>query len=189
MSKLVREKKKLVPIVGDGAIGHPDWADGRLIPVLILDCKDHKALEDLMLAHKDTSPGDVTTVWGWKLLSKKQVFLSFNFHRPVETSVTIAFDVAKQGSIVDWIINVRGVYLQPLSSGKKVSEGLENPKILVEVPPEATFPSWKDIYRRHLEKSYIKRGLSRSQAKTATNQHLESVRNIQFRKPPLISTP
>jgi hypothetical protein len=187
MSKLVHEKK-LVPIVGDGAIGNPDWADGRLIPVLILDCKDHKALENLILSHKGIPPGDVTVMWGWKLFSKKQVFLSFKFHRPVETSVTVGFDVAQKGSVVDWIINVRGVYLQPLSSGKKVSEGLENPKILVEVPSEATFPNWKDIYSRHLEKLYVKRGLPRSQAKKAVNQHLESARNIQFRKPPRIST-
>lgn len=183
MSKLVRKKETLVPIVGDGAIGSPDLADGRLIPVLILDCNNHKALEDLILAHKDTLSGDVTSLWGWKILSKKQVFLTFNFHRPVETSATLAFDVTKQGGIVDWIINVRGVYLQPLSSGMKVSDGIEKPKILVEVPPEATFPSWKSIYRRSLEKSYTKRGLSRNQAKTATDQHLERTREIQFRKP------
>lgn len=188
MPKLIHKKLKLVPIVDDGAIGNPDWADGRLIPVLILDCHDHKALEDLIIAHKDTPPGDVTSMWGWKILSKKQVFLTFNFHQPIETSATLAFNVAEQGTIVDWIINVRGVYLQPLSSGSKVSHGLDKPKILVEIPPTATFPNWKNIYRRSLEKSYMKQGLSRSQTKTAIDQYLEEIHKIRFRKPTRIST-
>lgn len=187
MPKLVRSKIHLVPIVGDGAIGNPDWADGRLIPVLILDCSDHKALEDLIIAHKDTPPGDVTLMWGWKILRKKEVFLTFNFHQPIKTSATLAFNVTDQGNIVDWIINVRGVYLQPLSSGTKVSHGIDKPKILVEIPPIATLPNWKKIYRRSLEESYKKHGLSRSQLNAAIDEYLERIREIQFRRPPRIS--
>lgn len=188
MVSLVREKLKLVPLVGDGAIGDPDWGDGRLIPVLILDCAAHPPLEDLILAHKDTPPGDVTTTWGWKLFSKNQVFLTFRFHRPVETSATVAFDVASQGGIVDCIINVRGVYLQPLTSGTRASEGIGKPKILVEVPAASTFPPWKNIYLKSLETSYRRRGLSKSQATSAARDHIARLREIQFRRPASSST-
>jgi len=183
MVSLVREKLNLVPLVTDGAIGDPYWGDGRLIPVLILDCAAHPPLEDLILAHKDTPPGDVTTTWGWRLFSKKQVFLTFRFHRPVETSATVAFDVAKQGGIVDCIINVRGVYLQPLTSGAKASEGIGKPKILVEVPAASTFPAWKNIYLKSLETSYRRRGLSKLQAACAAKDHIARLREIQFHRP------
>lgn len=182
MVNLVREKLNLVPLVGDGVIGDPNWGDGRLIPVLILDCAVHPPLEDLILVHKDTPPGDVTTTWCWKLLSKKQVFLKFHFHQPVETSAVIAFDVSSQGGIVDWIINVRGVYLQPLTSGARVLEGMGKPKILVEVPPSATFPGWKEIYLKNLEKSYRRRGLSRIHAESAAKDHVARLREIQYRR-------
>ncbi len=184
MVNLVREKLNFVPMVGDGIIGDPDWGDGRLIPVLILDCAAHPSLEDLILAHKDTPPGDVTTTWGWNLFSKKEVYLTFRFHRPVETSATIAFDVSNKGGIVDCIINVRGVYLQPITSGAKVSEGMGKPKILVEVSPATTFPDWKKIYLKSLEKSYRKRGLSKLQAATAAKDHIARLREIQFRQKP-----
>jgi len=186
MPKFVREKRNIVPVIGDGAIGVPDFADGRLIPVLIVDCAAHQPLEDLIIAHKDTPPGDVTTVWSWKLWSKKEVFLTFYFLRPVETSATIAFDVSTKGGLVDWIINVRGLYLQPLTSGTKVSEGFGKPKILVEVSPKTTFPSWKDIYSRSLEKLYHRRGLSKKQAKSATKDHIARTREIQFRRQPKV---
>lgn len=181
---LVREKLNFVPMVGDGLIGDPSWGAGRLIPVLILDCAAHPSLEDLILAHKDTPPGDVTTTWGWNFFSKKKVYLTFRFYRPVETSATVVFDVSSQGGIVDCIINVRGVYLQPVTSGAKVSEGMGKPKILVEVSPAATFPAWKKIYFNSLEKSYRRLGLSKLKAATAAKDHVARLREIQFRQKP-----
>ena len=178
------EFQKLVPIVGDGAIGHPNLLDGRILPVLILDCSEHKALEDLIHVHKHTPPGDVVTTWKWKLLSRRVVYLQFDFRLPMETTATVAFDVASQGVLVESIINTRGVYLQPLSSGKRVSEGLEKPKILVEVPATSTFLIWRNLHRKTLEKQYRKRGLSTQQAREAVSQHLARMRDVQFRRQP-----
>lgn len=179
---IARTKLKLVPIVGEGAISDPDWGNGRLIPVLILDCSVHQPLEDLILVHQDTPPGDVTTTWSRKLLNKNEVFLNFEFSRPVETKATVAFDLSSHGGLIDCIINVRGVYLQPLTSGPKVSEGLGKPKILVEVPPTSTFPGWNDLYTDSIEKFYRKRGLSKAQAQLAAKDHIARLREIQFRR-------
>ena len=182
MRRVTRELAALVPIVGDGAIGHPDIGDGRLLPVLILDCSEHKPLYDAILAQdrEGAPPGDVTTAWSWGRFSKKQVGLHFDFERPVETSARVLFDVSTQGPLIDWIINARGVYLQPLSSGKSVSQGLSNPKMLVEVTPASTFPGWKGMFRRSVEKQYRKSGLTRAEAKEATDQHLKRMHEFQF---------
>jgi hypothetical protein len=102
----------------------------------------------------------------------------------METVGCVAFDVDSQGGLVEWIINARGVYLQPLSSGPVVSVGLDKPKILVEVPASATFPIWKDLHRKSLERQFIKRGFSRSQAREAAREHLARMHDMQFRRPP-----
>ena len=184
MSRMKIETYRLVPIVGDGAIGHPHILEGRILPVLILDCSGYQALEDLIHVHEHTPPGDCITTWKWKPLSRRHVYLQLDFKSPVKTTAMIAFEVASQGVLVESIINTRGVYLQPLSSGKLVSEGITNPKILVEVPSTATFPIWNDLHRKTLEKQYRKRGLSSQQAREAVKQHLNRMRDMQLRRKP-----
>lgn len=176
--------KDLVPIVGDGMIGHPRIQSGRLVPVLIVDCARHPALETLIHAHRDTPPGDVVSSWGWNRLSRKNVYLTLRFRQPVETAATIAFQVSSQGVLVDSIIVARAVYLQPLSSGSRVSEGLDSPKIIVEVPASASFPVWESVYRRDLQTKYRAHGLSKAEAKAAVEEHLTLTRDFQLRRRP-----
>jgi hypothetical protein len=179
------EPRHLVPIVGDGAIAHPDIGDGRLIPVLVVDCKKHSALHDLIQIHSETPPGDVIVRWGRPILDKKHVYLTLDFSRPVPTSASLFFDVEKQGVLVDWIINARGVYLQPLTSGTKVINGIDQPKILVEIPPKTRLPGWEEIYQGSVIQSYRKHGYSRAQAKEAAAQHLARLRELaETRLPP-----
>jgi hypothetical protein len=176
------DKMEVITVVSDGMIGRPDIQSGRLIPVLVIDCARHPALEALIHAHKDTPPGDVVCSWGWNRFSKKNVYLRLRFKQPIETSATIPFQVLKQGVVVESILNARAVYLQPLTSGNRVSEGIEKPKIIVEIPASASFPIWQDVYRRELEGQYRSKGLSRTQAKSAVKEHLGFLRDIQFRR-------
>ena len=180
--------REFVTIVADGMIGNPGIQFGRLVPVLVIDCTRHPALQALIHAHKDTPPGDVVCMWGWNRFSRKNVYLTLEFRLPVETSVTIPFQVSSQGILVESILNARSVYLQPLSSGSRVSEGLEKPKIIVEVPTSASFPIWDDLYRRELEGQYRSSGLTRAQARSAAQKHLLLIRDIQFRKRPPATT-
>lgn len=179
------ELRHLVPIVGDGAIAHPDIGEGRLIPVLILDCNNHPALRDLILIHAETPPGDVVVRWGRRIFDKRHVYLTLDFARPVATSASLCFDVQKQGRLVDWIINARGVYLQPSTSGRKVMEGIDQPKIVIEIPPGTTLPGWDKMYQSSVIKSYTRHGYSRVQAKEAAAQHLARLREMAaMRMPP-----
>lgn len=184
MRRLKLESVRLTPIIGDGAIGHPHILDGRILPVLILDCSNHRALEDLVHAQEHAPPGDCSTTWKWDLLSRRHVYLQFDFKFPLETTAIVAFEVASQGALVESIINARAVYLQPLSSGSSVLEGIKKPNILIEVPSATTFPIWKTLYRRTLEKKYRKKGLSARQAREAAHQNLTRMRDIQLRRKP-----
>ncbi len=172
----------VVPIVGEGAIAHPDIADGRMIPVLIVDCAEHQALYELILVHETTPPGDASLRWGRRILDKRHVYLTMEFSRPVPTSIAFRFALAKQGSIVDHIINARGVYLQPLQSGTRVSEGFDKPKILVEVPASATFPEWKMLFYSTVVRAYRDSGAPKSIAKILAREHLDRLSEMWGRR-------
>lgn len=172
MGSGIKQLSQLVPIVGDGAIGHPDISEGRLIPVLIIDCSTHTDLYELILLHQDTPPGDVTVVWGCRRFDSKNVYLSIEFSSPLIVGIGFKFTLSKQAGLVDAIINARGVYLQPLQSGHRVLDGMGNPKIIVEIPSSATFDNWPEIHLKTAYDSYRKGGASRSQAKELAREHI-----------------
>jgi hypothetical protein len=168
------DKKLIVPIVGDGAIAIHGLADGRMIPVLVIDCGLHAPLYDSILIHESTPPGDVDVTWFHRILGRKHAYLRLEFRRPVETTVIFCFQLPKQAILVDGIIRARGVYLQPLQSGRTVSEGLHQPRILVEIPSGAIFPEWTEMHRSVLAKSYRKLGASRREALKLAQEHLKN---------------
>jgi hypothetical protein len=173
---------KIIQIVGDGAIAHPDVGDGRLIPVLILDCDSRPDLYDMVLAHEDTQPGDVKITWGRELFNKRSVYLSVEFQRPVIAEAVIEFVVSKQGGLVELVLNARAFYFQPKNSGLRVIEGLDKPKILVEVPPGARLKDWDSIYRNFLIKLFKKQGATKKEAIAAAAAHIERLRTIGLRE-------
>jgi hypothetical protein len=168
----------LLPIVRDGAIATPEWGDGRLIPVLVVDCSNRPEVRDLIYAHEHLPPGDVKVTWGRRLYQKRTVFLLLEFQRPSDITAVIEFDVTEQGGLVDGILHAHGVYLQPLESGAKVIEGINKGKILVEVPDTGFMPKWTEIYSRRLLKKFRKNGLARAEADRATEEHIKRIREI-----------
>ena len=178
MSVLKIEDANLIPIISDGAIASPFYGDGRLIPVLVIDCDKHRALKDLIDLHEETPPGDADVTWGRARFNKKYVYLVLNFKRPSEVTVAFKFNVDHQGGLVDGIIRACGVYLQPKESGLRVLQGVDEPKILVEIPASADLPNWDNIYNSRLIKEFRTRGLSRSESKAATTEHRKRLNEI-----------
>ncbi|MCY1443849.1 hypothetical protein D9M71_602840 [compost metagenome] len=89
------------------------------------------------------------------------------------------FDARKQFSLLDGIVKAKGVYLQPASSGMKVSEGLANPKVLIEVPAE--LPRWESIYLDVVFSNFVISGFSRKEAKRAAAEHISRMREFWSR--------
>lgn len=175
------EMSKAIQIVRDGAIAMPDLGDGRLIPVLIIDCDSRRDLYDMVMAHQDMPPGDVTVTWGRKLFSKKNVYLIIEFKKPAITEAIIEFDIAQYGGTADLIINARAFYFQPKDSGARVMEGLDKPKILIEVPYGAKLDDWDFILKNHLVKRFRKQGATKKEAVEAAKDHLEGLRKMSLR--------
>jgi hypothetical protein len=92
--------------------------------------------------------------------------------------VLLDFDIAGQGGVVDGILHARGVYLQPKESGRRVVEGMNRAKILVEVPDTAFIPTWEGLLRDAVTKRMRKRGLSRMAAQKATDDYMHRIREL-----------
>lgn len=168
----------VVPIISDGAIAISQMGEGRLIPVLVIDCDNRPDLRELVFAHEHLPPGDVKITWGRRRFQKKAVFLYLQFERPAQVDVLLEFDIADQGGLVDGILHARGVYLQPKESGKRVVEGMNREKILVEVPDTGFIPTWEELLRDAVTKRMRKRGLNRKAAQKATDDYIHRIREL-----------
>ncbi len=168
--------EKIVPIISDGAIATNGTADGRAIPVLILDCKNHKSLLNHIYLHQNTLPGDVISKWG---ANKQSAYLMLNFSRPTELDVVLKFNIGKQGNLIDGIMRSQGVYLQPSESGLKVSEGMSNPKIIIEVPLATKLPDWDKTFLKAItQRMKHEGGMSRKIAHEAATEYISKMREM-----------
>jgi hypothetical protein len=179
--------ENIVPVVADGGIAHPMFADRRMIPTLIVDCENCPQLVDLVRIHKDTPPGDVKSVWCWaSLIGRREVYLNLEFVKPLALVTTIKFDVRTQGGLVEGILLTHAFYLQPASEAAKVSEGVGKPLIVVEVPQNVKPPGWAKAHLTQLVKRYVHLGYSRAQASDAAKEHIARARefwSISMRPP------
>jgi hypothetical protein len=168
----------LVPIVSDGAIATVSLGEGRLIPVLIIDCSDRPKVLELILAHEHLPPGDVKVTWATKRFKKSTIYLHLQFERPAQLDVLLPFDAGKNGILVDGILHSRGVYLQPKESAPRVSQGLDKPKILVEVPDTGFMPIWNPIFADAVAKRMRQAGASRRAAHELSAEHILKMREL-----------
>lgn len=168
----------IVPIISDGAMATHEIGEGRMVPVLVVDCSEKVELRDLIDAHEYSPPGDVIVTWGIPRWNTDRVLLLLEFSKPSKLEVLLEFDVKKQGGVVDGILYANALYLQPSEYGLKVVDGLGKGKIVVEIPDTGFLPRWETLYASNLIKVFKKTGLSRSEAKNAAEQHKLMLREI-----------
>lgn len=171
-----------IPLIRDGAIANPDIGDGKLIPILILDCSNHPEFLNLVLIHQDTPPGDVISRWGYGRFNKRFVELNLKFIKPVELEINIRFDLRMQPAIADSIVQAKSVYLQPNEYGGRVVDGIDKPKIIIEIPPQTKLPKWDSMLLEQITIKMKKDGIGKKSAKDAAKQHLERIREFTGRR-------
>lgn len=159
------------PVVADGMLSHPEWNGGRMLPCLIIPAEKDDPFAGLCELQPQVPPGDVGSVWSWRVLDAGHVYLQLDFHRPVPSKMTIRFDVSRQGGLVSGILQNRAVYLQPSCFGSKVSDGYSNPALLIEVPAGAP-PGWDRRFHQQLSKRFRREGHSRDAASKAADDYI-----------------
>ena len=172
-------------IVGNGGQSDPFRGEGRIYPVLILDIGSNTEVKELFNLHKDTPPGDTKLVWARPntFFKPKSVFLSLEFIQPMKISFGIEFDIKTQYSLVDGIIQQRGVILVSGKIGDKVAEVLSE-SIITEVPNLDFDATWNTLLQATLKDKYRTMGASRNDAKSYIKEHIKSMREFwNIRRP------
>lgn len=182
LTRSAMDSADAVSIVADGAIAGP-IADGRMLPLVIIDTTERPELEELVRLHGHLQPGDVTYRWGQIDRSDDQVALALRFVRPIEAAVDLIFSIERQGILVDAALSGRGIYLQPGRPGDRVIHNPHRAKILIEVPDDRFRDRWEEIVVRRLAQVIRRdRRMPRADARQLAIEWLDRTRQLsQFR--------
>ncbi|NLU99264.1 hypothetical protein B6N13_14375 [Marinomonas sp. UCMA 3892] len=181
-NKQIVKGRDVYKVVGDGAIATQNAADGRIIPLVILDGSSNQSLDDLIAMHVETPPGDVKSSWCYKRFSKKYIYLTLRFITPMDITVSIVFSVYDNMLLIDGIIKSRGIYIQSGKAGDKISHDVNAPKILVEIPSSTTFPPWEKIFRKNIRKHFLWKGVEKNMLNEATDNYIKESRVVWARR-------
>lgn len=181
-NKISIHREYCLDLVGDGAIANAKTADGRLIPVLILDTRIKKDLEHLVRVHEQSEVGDVTSVWGFKRFNNDFASLVLKFKNPLELNIAISFDISRHFALIEGIMISRALYIQPGAPGDRIKHNINAPKLLVEIPARTTFDKWDDLFKKTIIKRLKKNGIARCYLKDAANEQIALIRDVWGRR-------
>jgi hypothetical protein len=176
---------RLVPIASDAAMAGP-VADGQLIPVLILDTTSRPEVAELIRVHEHLGPGDAGSQWATSRDDEDRTVLLLNFSRPMELEFGIPFSVESQAILVESMLTAGAVYLQAGSSGDRLSQTLDTPRILVELPDTGFKSVWDGLLKKRMTQVMAARlGVPQRKAIHAAEAVIERMRSaVSFRLRP-----
>src|SRR6476659_8470281 len=112
---LRQRERQPVLIVSDAAIMSRGIADGKLLPLVILDTRERPDIDEVVAVHqKPDASGDVNASWlkpSW--LERSEIRLLLEFVQPIACVVIIAFNLRHYAGFVDQIVQNEGLYIQP----------------------------------------------------------------------------
>ena len=176
--RLSVHERQPVRIVSDAAISIRGLFGGRLIPLLILDTTDRPDIDELVRVHASFQTGDAKSQWAELDGHAGYISLILKFVRPLETTVVIDFDIAKQGILVEQALTGMGLYIQAGRDGDRYSNDPNRSKVLLELPDTGFKNAWDDLFHKYLRKYFQESGLGRSDAKRAAQCAIQELRKF-----------
>lgn len=175
---------EIVSIVADGLVSTAMVADGRMLPVLIVDTSERPDIDEYIRVHTNAPTGDVRVQWA-HAPELNIVILLLSFERPLVMQLRIGFRLAAhQGILVEQILAMGGFYLQAGREGDRLKTTMDRQRIIMEAPDTGFRPIWDKIFHKHTMKVLQERGLGRAQAKTAAHEAIAMMRKTgDFRMP------
>lgn len=142
-----RKDDILTRVVATATIACEGVANGRNIPVTIVESDVDGIINDLIITHKSVKNGNCESQWG-VTEGYEYVILSLSFSSPIEQKIILFFDVIKYGIIVNQILYAKCLFLMTGDSKTKFSEHMGDPRILLEVPCDDFQEDWNKIHRK-----------------------------------------
>ena len=179
------ENDILTRVVATAAIACEGVANGRNIPVAIVEPDIDGKINDLIITHKSVKNGNCECQWG-TTEGYEYAILSLSFSSPIEQKIILFFDVIKYGIIVDQILYAKCLFLMTGNSETKFSEHIGEPRILLEVPCDDFQEDWNKIYRKkyveHLREEYK---MSKKEALAIfddVNNEMQKIKTLRIHK-------
>lgn len=168
----------VVPIVGDAAIAGP-IADGRLLPLLILDTGVRPEVAEVIRVHEHLPGGDAQSQWGFSQENDDDVMLHLRFVQPMDVELILLFDVRRQAILVDAMLTGGGVYLQAGVAGDRLITTMDAQRVLVELPDVGFRPHWEKFLLERTTTVVSQRlGVSRRKARPAAEALIAEMRKV-----------
>ncbi|NNU78589.1 hypothetical protein [Clostridium estertheticum] len=158
----------LIDIVSSATLSNIDIADGKTIPLVILNTEAYDSIRKSINMHKGIITGHVDTIWG-KSRNEKYFSLNIDIIDPSPISFTILFDLSKQAGLIDLIIYSQLLYIQPGIPGDRFKSTMNENRLLLEVPSTHFKEEWMKVFNKYNKKLFIKMGYSKTAANQATN--------------------
>jgi hypothetical protein len=155
---------KPLRIIGDAAIATESMVQGRLVPVLLIDCSERPDVQELIRLHEDRLQGSAGSQWGSRMDGHNNILLHIEFSMPLKASFYIEFQVPGQAALVELIMISKCVYLQHAVPGERFVHDIYRNRILIEVPHNGFEEIWPRMYRNIIEEDLKRRGLAKDQA-------------------------
>lgn len=152
-------------IVASSVVATSGVANGRNIPVVVVEDKSNNKIEEIIATHEFVPDGHCNSQWGRGLANNKEIVLKLEFDNPIIRTVIIYFDIIKFGIVVDQILHSQCMYLMTGNKDTKLVDDFNKNRILIEIPVYEFKDEWKSIYKNRFVK-YLrkKKNLSKKEA-------------------------
>ncbi len=176
-------KSEIVPVAGDAGIAGPT-AEGRMVPLVILDTSERPDIDEIIRVHSHISPGDVESSWASIPGHPDDIALILDFIRPIAARVAISFSIEKQAILIDMALQAKALYLQAGRPGDRLIHDADRPKIIVELQEGEFNKEWEAIFLHQMTNYFSKKmRLSKKKAYPLAHLMLEELRKLSsFRR-------
>lgn len=183
--KIKTSKVPIYTIQEEGLVANRDYAEGRFLPAIVINSNTDNYLKDIVELHQSIPSGDIEIQWAGLIESYLHIdkwILNIKFNSPTKYEMNIVFSIKDHYSIIDAIIQSRGLLISYGSKGDKVS--MVKKRISLEVPITGIASKWENILKKTIRKMYKKHNIPKSDLKKCVEEHIKTMRqftNTQFK--------
>lgn len=183
--KIKTSKVPIYTIQEEGLLANRDYAEGRFLPAIVINSNTDNYLKDIVELHQSIPSGDIEIQWAGLIESYLHIdkwILNIKFNSPTKYEMNIVFSIKDHYSIIDAIIQSRGLLISYGSKGDKVS--MVKKRISLEVPITGIASKWENILKKTIRKMYKKHNIPKSDLKKCVEGHIKTMRqftNTQFK--------
>lgn len=174
-------KKISTPIYNineDGLFASRDYAEGRLIPSIVISSEEDDYIKEIIKLHSNISMGDIEVQWGRTISSfnDDKWFLNIRFNKPIDYNFSISFSLKNHYSIIDAIFQSRGLRIAYGHKGEKVSQVSNH--IIIEVPDTGIDSKWEKTLNKIIKNKMRRLKIPRTELDKVTQEQINKMREF-----------